>query len=301
MNPMQPMQPQMPPAAQAGQGYPQPQQGYAQPAFDPNAAMQAAQQAMSVAPVGADGVPAVNLNATLSQIDFNQVEDKNYMTLDDRIEYEWAVLDLKGKRSSTGDDMIEVQLAVSHPKTLPNGQPCLGAMANDNISFSPKAAWKLKSFLKACGLLGPDGRFSGTSIEQAKGCVIRSGIRNESYTDANGNTTVRSKPNGRYTEGFETEGLNTSAPQQSYAQPQQAYAQPQQGYAQPQMPAPQMPQTPMQHPQPMPQPQAAPQMPAQPQAAPQMPAQPQMGGQPQPEAQAPQMPQMPQMPPMPGQ
>lgn len=169
-----------------------------QPPFDPST-MGAAAQAAMVQPVTPAGQPA---DVNLGTFDFNQVEDKLIMVLDPNVSYEFAVKDVKGKKSSSGEDMLEVHLAVTWPERLPSGENCKGASIIDNIVMTPNALWKAKAFLKACEMLGPNGRFSGNSLDDLKGCVVRATVRNEEW-----NNTTRTKIAGSYTAGFETPGM----------------------------------------------------------------------------------------------
>ena len=175
------------------------------PAFDP-AQLGNAAYAMNVNPVQPQGNSGA-VNIQLSAYDFSKVEDKLIMVLDTSIAYEFVVSDIKGKKSSTGEDMIEVHLSVSWPLNLPNGEACKGASMIDNISMAPNALWKAKSFLSACEMLGPDGRFKGNSISDVKGCVVRANVRNEVWNDQ-----TRSKISGGYKAGFETPGMSPVAP-----------------------------------------------------------------------------------------
>lgn len=176
-----------------------------QPMIDPASLGPNAAQAMGVAPVTPGGGMA---NIQLGAYDFTQVQSKNIMVLDPNVSYEFAVADVKGKKSSTGEDMIEVWLEVCWPEKLPNGEDCKGASVIDNITMSPNALWKAKAFLSACEMLGPNGRFTGTSLEDLKGCVVRANVRNEVW-----NEQTRSKIAGGYKPGFETPGMKvTQAP-----------------------------------------------------------------------------------------
>lgn len=298
MAPQQPMQPQMGAPVQTQM----PLAG--QPAYDPNQMGMAVQQAMQVQqPMmpGAGG-PGVDMGV-IQGIDFNQVEDKIILVLDASIEYEFAVTGVEGKKNSSGDDMIELHLAVSHPQVMPNGQSCKGASMYDNLNITPKALWKVKSFFSACEMLNQSGRFSGQKLTDLIGCVVRARVVNEEY-----NGVTRSKISGAYMPAFETQGMSPVAPAQPgnfapQVQPASPMPQVQQPQNVPQMAPQQMPQAiPNQMGQ-APQAQTweqqaqAVQQPMQGQEV-QQPMQPQMPQMQQPVA--PQQPQMPGMPQMPG-
>jgi hypothetical protein len=194
------------------------------PAFDPSQLGNAA-AAMGINPVAPNG-NAAPVNVQLGAYDFSQVEDKLIMVLDPNVTYEFVVSDVKGKKSSSGEDMLEVHLSVCWPERLPNGEPCKGASVIDNISMAPNALWKAKSFLSACEMLGPNGRFTGAQITDVKGCVVRAGVRNEVW-----NEQTRSKIASGYKAGFETPGMSPVAPAAGAPG----------GFAPPQAPAPAMP------------------------------------------------------------
>jgi hypothetical protein len=175
------------------------------PAFDPSQ-LAAGAAAMGVNPV-APGGTAQPVNVQLNAYDFSQVEDKLIMVLDPALTYEFVVSDVKGKKSSSGEDMLELHLSVCWPERLPNGEPCKGASIIDNVSMAPNALWKAKSFLSACEMLGPNGRFTGNQITDVKGCVVRAGVRNEVW-----NEQTRTKIASGYKAGFETPGMSPVAP-----------------------------------------------------------------------------------------
>lgn len=204
-----------PPAAPTAPAFPQPpmQPGFVPvapmpgaPTFDPNQMGAAGAAVMGVNPVNPQGSGSPSVDIALGAYDFSKVEDKLIMVLDPNISYEFVVSDVKGKKSATGEDLLEVHLSVCYPEKLPNGQPCKGASVIDNISMAPNALWKAKGFLKACELLGPDGRFTGRTLADLKGHVVRANVRNEEY-----NGSTRTKIGGNYTQGFETPGLTRAA------------------------------------------------------------------------------------------
>jgi hypothetical protein len=208
--------PAMQPAPPA-YGVPDPNQGY-QPGFDP-ALNNLNNMMMPQAPTPAGGDSGIVID--LSRYDFSQVQTLNFAILDPAIEYEFLVEKIEGQLAK-GDrsEMLKVTLCVCWPTTY-GGQKTEGARIWDYMSMKPDAQWRIKSFLEACELLSPQGRFIGQSMQDAVGNVVRARIKNDEFNGAPTN-----KINGAYRPAYETPGLimtNTNgAPMGAPAVPQAA-------------------------------------------------------------------------------
>jgi len=155
---------------------------------------------------GGGGGDLVDIN--LSAYDFSQVADSNFAVLDPGFTYEAVVEKVEGKRAKNdGSEMIKVTLAVTYPETGARGEKFKNAKLFDYMSLKPDAQWRIKSFLAACESLGADGRFSGQSIQDLVGYVVRFRIKNEEWNGAPTN-----KVNGAYSLAFESPGLQGGAP-----------------------------------------------------------------------------------------
>jgi hypothetical protein len=113
------------------------------------------------------------------------------------IKYEGRIDKASLGTSSAGNQMVSIEVVVTYPLKH------AGARLYDTLTFTDKSVWKVKSCLRACGLLSEDGNSSLAQSEQELvDNIVRFGIKNEEYDGA-----LKSKIATGYSEGFETPGL----------------------------------------------------------------------------------------------
>lgn len=140
----------------------------------------------------------------LGGYDMSKVADNQFKILDPAFDYEAVIESAELGRSGTdGSNMVTIQLTVTWCSDERNWSQFNGTKIWDNAVLKETTLWKFKSICRACDLLTPDGsRFSGSSVKDFQGNVLRFKIKHDEY-----NGVVRNKVQGGYEAGRDTPGL----------------------------------------------------------------------------------------------
>jgi hypothetical protein len=113
-------------------------------------------------------------------IDLNQVND-DFTPMPEGV-YKMQVEKLESKKSKADNNMVNVTMNVVEPVLH------LGRKGFTNLVLIPAAMWKVKQFVKACGISFDTGGFN---LGDAIGKTLLVKVTQEQYTDKEGVTKVR--------------------------------------------------------------------------------------------------------------
>jgi len=113
-------------------------------------------------------------------VDLNQVSD-DFVLLPEGI-YKMQVEKMEPKQSNAGNPMVNVTMNVLEPVEH------LGRKGFTNLVLIQAAMWKVKQFVKACGIPFDTGGFN---LGDAIGREVTVKVTQESYTDKEGNNKIR--------------------------------------------------------------------------------------------------------------
>ena len=148
-------------------------------------------------PIGQSGGGIIGM---MRSYNLGAIEDVNIRLLDPKLDYEAVITKAEGARSSTGNDMLQLELKVTFPVEY------AGVKLWDQCVFTDTSMWKFKGLARACSLLSPDGSvFIGSSEQDFVDNVVRFQVKNNEYPEGSG--TWRNKVSTGYTEGYESPGL----------------------------------------------------------------------------------------------
>jgi hypothetical protein len=119
-------------------------------------------------------------NALFVPIDLNSVSD-DFTPMAEGI-YKMQVEKLEPKVSQAGNNMINVTMNVLEPVEH------LGRKGYTNLVLMPASMWKVKQFVKACGISFDTGGFN---LGDAIGREVMVKVTQESYTAKDGNEKIR--------------------------------------------------------------------------------------------------------------
>jgi hypothetical protein len=113
-------------------------------------------------------------------VDLNQVND-DFTPMPEGV-YKMQVEKLEAKKSKADNNMVNVTMNVLEPTEY------LGRKGFTNLVLIPAAMWKVKQFVKACGVSFDTGGFN---LADAIGKSVLVKVTQEQYTDKEGVTKVR--------------------------------------------------------------------------------------------------------------
>lgn len=157
------------------------------------------------------GSPAGGLAAMMAGINLGAIAENGGGQLLDLfneagnpVHYEGEIVKATAGKTKDGNAKIELELVVTFPTKFK------GVKLFDNLTFGDTAMWKVKSMMRATGLLNEEGTiFLGTSENDFVGNIVRFDVAHREWEGV-----IRNKIAGGYTEGYETPGLSNPAPTQ---------------------------------------------------------------------------------------